>query len=645
MAAPPAAASNDTDAKSPLLKQLAGFSGLYWIANWMEVVERFAYYGVRVVLPVFMVEAIENGGPEFNHEQKGQIYAVWALVQSFVPIFTGGFADRYGFKLNIAISTVLKIIGYLLMGYCIFLSETLAGEPLRAARAAGSDSSLGWFWAGAMFLALGTAIFKPGVQGLIAHQMPKKYASLGWSVFYQMVNVGGFVGPMLAGVLRVMDWDYVFLACAAGICLNFIPLFLFKEPEHHGVQRKEGFFAVLVNALRGLLEPRLFFFTIAFSGFWLMFYQLFDILPNFIDDWVDSRAAAAALASGLDGVPIWFTLAPLVLLVGLVRWRCVRAIGGSLRPREVLLWLAGAAGTAALQYWKDLRFAVPTVNGGNLTQEWVINFNALLISLFAFAMGYVTGKVRSLTAIIAGIAISAVAIYALGLSMNGWWILAAVGLFSLGEMTASPTKLRYLASIAPPGKEGLYMGYVNFTVGIGWSFGSVIAGTLYQAGGDKTVLASRYLVENQSVAQATMDAMNKVDVLPFFERTVGVDAWGTRELLWATYEPYRMWLLFALIGLGSMAAIMVYNYVTRRADRDPRHSFNVNGHWWVKIALIPIVGILIWVTVDRLFVDQAKIRDSLAYIVQTMMFGLLLAMAWLDDPADRPGKSTGAGTR
>ena len=66
--------------------------------------------------------------------------------------------------------------------------------------------------------------------------MPKKSASLGWGIFYQMVNIGGFIGPLLAGYLRILDWEYVFLACAAGIALNFIPLFMFAEPEHEGDQ-------------------------------------------------------------------------------------------------------------------------------------------------------------------------------------------------------------------------------------------------------------------------------------------------------------------------------------------------------------------------------------------------------------------------
>ena len=198
---------------------------------------------------------------------------------------------------------MLKIIGYLIMGYAITIGEMVSGLSLAEARPDGLDSTYEIFFAGAMFLALGTAIFKPGLQGLIAHQMPVGKESLGWGMFYQMVNIGGFIGPMLAGYLRVLDWEYVFLVCAAGIALNFIPLFMFKEPHHEDVDADKSVLRVIGDAFKGLLEPRLFFFTMAFAGFWLMFYQLFDILPNFIDDWVDSRDVVAFLG-GADSIPL-----------------------------------------------------------------------------------------------------------------------------------------------------------------------------------------------------------------------------------------------------------------------------------------------------------------------------------------------------
>ena len=557
-----------------------GFGFIYWVANWMELVERFAYYGVRVVLPVLMVKAIEHGGPEFDHIQKGTIYAVWALVQSFVPIFTGGFADRFGYKVNIAAATVLKILGYLLMGYCIFIAEWMAGVPLREAREAGSDLTFELFFAGSMLLATGTAVFKPGLQGLIAHQMPKGKEAVGWAMFYAMVNVGGFFGPLVAGYMEVMPWHIVFLINTGAITLNFIPLFVFKEPKHEG-DNNESALTVLNKAFRGLLEPRLFFFTIAFAGFWLMFYQLFDILPNFIDDWVDSRAAAD-------------------MLIG--------AFGDS---------------------------AVPTVNGGNLTQAWMINFNAMLIIPFAYFVGWGTGKVKSLNAIILGIGVSAVAIFAFSLSASGWWTLAAIGVFSFGEMTASPTKMRYLAGIAPPGKEGLYMGYVNFTVGIGWSVGSIIAGILYQKGGDKTILAKRYLIEEQGASSAAIEALPKAEILPYFEKTLGVDPWQTRDMLWDFYTPQSMWTVFALIGVASMIGIFFYNRTVTSAKANPNHGFNLRGHNYVSMALAPI-ALAFWAGSWYLLSTGMELMEILAVIVQAVIFSCLFALSLTMGPPETP---------
>ncbi len=552
--------------KGSIRSQLRALSRTYWIANWMELVERFAYYGVRVVLPVYLVLAIADGGPQFTHVQKGSIYAIWALVQSFLPIFSGGFADRYGFKINISIATVLKIIGYMVMGFCIPIAELIAGQPLAEARAAGIDQTYTIFFTGAMFLAAGTAIFKPGVQGLIASEMPEESASLGWGVFYQMVNIGGFVGPMLAGYLRVLDWTYVFMLCAAAIALNFIPLFFFKDPERTAEQKEASPLELVRQAVAGLLEPRLFFFTIAFAGFWLMFYQLFDILPNFIDDWVDSRGPANALKS-----------------------------------------VFGAG-------------AVPTVNGGNLTQEWMLNFNGLTISLLAFSVGFISGRVRALSAIIVGIGVSAIAIYGLGMAVAGWWTLAMIGLFSLGEMSASPTKLRYLADIAPPGKQGLYMGYANMTVGIGWSLGSIVAGELYQQSGDKIVLARRYLIEQLGQPAAEIMSVPREKVLPLLQDAANVDSWGARDLLWNTYNPSGMWVIFTLIGIGSLVCIFLYDRLTQHAKANPDHSFNTKGHLWVRGALIPIVSAL---------AIASFWKPSLALIIQTVMFAMLLVASFL----------------
>ncbi len=224
-------ASDTTEETEPqgLGQQLKGFNRVFWIANNMEMIERLAYYGLRAVVALYIVEALEAGGPQFDQTDKGIIFAWWAAVQSFVPIFTGGFADKHGYKLTVAISVAIKIAGYLVMAYAIELGSLTTGGGSDGV--AGHDAVFWWFMLGACLLALGTAVFKPGLQGIIALQLKASNASVGWSVFYQIVNVGGFLGPYLAGAMRLMAWRNVFLACAVIVALNWLVLLTFPEPD------------------------------------------------------------------------------------------------------------------------------------------------------------------------------------------------------------------------------------------------------------------------------------------------------------------------------------------------------------------------------------------------------------------------------
>ncbi|HOS38138.1 MAG TPA: MFS transporter, partial [Spirochaetota bacterium] len=89
---------------SEFIRQTRTLTWPFWAANIMEMVERLAYYGVRVVIPIYIAQADEPGGLHLCQEEKGFIFMWWALVQSGLPVFTGGFADRYGYKRQIAIA-------------------------------------------------------------------------------------------------------------------------------------------------------------------------------------------------------------------------------------------------------------------------------------------------------------------------------------------------------------------------------------------------------------------------------------------------------------------------------------------------------------------------------------------------------------
>jgi len=512
-----------------LLQQLKSFNMVFWIANTIEMIERLAYYGLRTVVPVYMLLAVEEGGPQFDNIQKGMIFAWWAAVQSFVPIFSGSFADRIHYKGTIGVSIAVKIAGYLLMAFAVDLAGIMTGGT--SLGEAGHPVTFYTFAAGALLLALGTAIFKPGIQGILALQMTERNASTGWALFYQLVNLGGFLGPFLAGAMRLMAWKWVFVSCAIIVAINYLLLLMFKEPE---VDRKPMELLEVPRTLWrtgiGICEPRLMAFLVVFSGFWAMFNQLFDLLPNYIEDWVDSSAVLTAVVAPLLGV-----------------------FGGT--PPEA---------------W-----------GGNVPQEFMINLNAGMIMIMAFAVGFVTGKIRSMTAMVVGILISAAGIAALGLSTSGWVVLGCIALFSLGEMSASPTKMRYFSSIAPPGKKAQYLGYINATNGIGWALGSMVAGAMYEEGGDKVVLARRHLIDAFGQPAEAVEALQKTEVLPRLAEVAELSVADAQALLYATYQPNDIWFHFASIGVVSMVGLIAYDQITRR---------NLAIEAWILVALTALLA-------------------------------------------------------
>jgi MFS family permease len=272
---------------------LLSLSYVFWVCGAMEMVERLAYYGVRQVASLYATDAASNGGLGLVGTDVGIIFLFWALVQSFVPVLTGGISDRVGYKETIFASTIFKILGYLLMAWF----PTFWG-----------------FMAGAMVLAFGTGIFKPGIQATIVKSTSRQNSSMAWGVFYQTVNIGGFIGPLLAAQLRQLEWAYVFYACAAIISLNFFLLLTYKEVDKeerlaHREKVQSGEIketSLWRDSLAELLRPIMIWYMVLFSGFWFMLWAFWDVAPLYFRDWVDTSVMVRHLF-GENGTsnPFW----------------------------------------------------------------------------------------------------------------------------------------------------------------------------------------------------------------------------------------------------------------------------------------------------------------------------------------------------
>src|SRR3989454_12461032 len=89
-----------------------------------------------------------------------------------------------------------------------------------------------WGFSGGLLLwAPGTAILTPAPQAPFFPASNRRNSSMAWGIFYQTVNIGGWIGPLIALQMRLMDWKYVFYTNAAFICLNFLLLLTYREPS------------------------------------------------------------------------------------------------------------------------------------------------------------------------------------------------------------------------------------------------------------------------------------------------------------------------------------------------------------------------------------------------------------------------------
>ncbi len=463
-------------------RQTLGLPWPFWAANLMEMIERLAYYGVRVVIPIYIAQADEIGGLHFSQGDKGFIFMWWALVQSALPVFTGGFADRYGYKRQIVVAVLLKALGYVIMA---------------------SQREFWPFFAGCLVLAAGTAVFKPPIQGTFVKTLTPATSGAGWGIFYMVVNIGGFLGPPLAHFLYGYSWPMVFYGCAALVSLNLLWLLTYKSVDS-GADRSTGVWQVVVTTARQICHARLLAIILIASVFWAVLMQLWDMLPNFIVDWVDSASLARHL------------------------------------PQFMLA--------------RDLS------RGPQLAQEWVINFNPFLIILLVAPLSwYVNRKMRRLTSILWGCIIASLGVYVAGASQSIYICLAGIACFSLGEMLCSPKMSEYLGVIAPADQKALYMGYANIPFAIGWGYGSFLGGQIYERAGEKAGLALRYLAELG--VRELPDRSQAFAVLT--EKLSQTPAQVTR-LLWEKYDPSQVWTPFALTGLAAAAALLVFNRYARR---------------------------------------------------------------------------------
>jgi predicted MFS family arabinose efflux permease len=140
--------------------------------------------------------------------------------------------------------------------------------------------------------ALGISMVKPSVVGTTARASRENVRSIGYSIYYTLVNIGGAAGPYIASwAHRHLGVENVFRVSALSVLLMFFAVLLFfKEPRRSGEIQAASLAETARNLITVVTNPRFMLFLLIFSGYWIVFWQQYIVLPIYIHGYVDPHA-------------------------------------------------------------------------------------------------------------------------------------------------------------------------------------------------------------------------------------------------------------------------------------------------------------------------------------------------------------------
>jgi len=471
------------------------FPRTFWIANIIELFERFAWYGMFMLFALYLTSSKDTGALGFSQQEKGLIMGPVVFFLYFLPVLTGAIADRTGYKKTLMISFGLMSAAYLMLAYVTTVPLVFSVFVL---------------------LAIGAALFKPVITATIAKNTNDSNSSIGFGIFYMMVNIGAFLGPLFASKLRELDWHYVFFMSSFIIAFNLVlVLFFYKEPprEKQKGSLKEAIRSIFKNIFVVFTDLKFIVFLIIIIGFWSMYNQLFYSLPVFIADWMDTSILYESL----------YKFSP---------------------------WLAEHIGT----------------KNHTISPEILTNLDALYIIIFQVFISGLVMRFKPINAMIAGIFVATIGISLMFAFNNPMYLFLSILIFGIGEMASSPKIMEYIGKIAPKEKVALYMGCSYLPMAGGNLLAGILSGPVYEKRADKIYLISKELeVRNINVPELT-DNFTKNDLMAYAEQKLGMNSADLTQYLWNNYHPESIWIIYAAVGIGTVIALFVFDRLILRKN-------------------------------------------------------------------------------
>lgn len=260
-----------------------GFTKAFWVSNTVELFERMAYYAVFIVLTIYLSTILG-----FNDFEASMISGLFSGGLYLLPIFTGAYADKIGFRKSMIVAFSLLSVGYLGLGVLPTLLEAAGlveyGKVTRFTGLPDSDSR--WMIVPVLFVIMvGGSFIKSIISASVAKETTEATRARGYSIFYMMVNIGAFTGKTVIDPLRnvIGEQAYIYINyfSAAMTIMALLSVILLYKSTHTAGEGKsmreigQGFLRIVTNW-------RLLILILIVTGFWMVQQQLYATMPKYV---------------------------------------------------------------------------------------------------------------------------------------------------------------------------------------------------------------------------------------------------------------------------------------------------------------------------------------------------------------------------
>jgi POT family proton-dependent oligopeptide transporter len=407
MTVPPATAPTQADTGG-WAGHPRGLSTLFFTEMW----ERFSYYGMRAFLILYMTAPAALGGLGFEVPRAGSVYGTYVGSVWFATIFGGIVADRWlGAYRSVLYGGIIIALGHFTLAF----------------------KALPFFYAGLALIVLGTGLLKPNATTMLGSLYDERDArrDAGFSIFYMGINLGAFIGPIIAGALaQKVDWHLGFACAGIGMTLGLIQYVLGRDRlrpalERVAVRAKSATPGVGFTREEWARMGAVLVFFVFAALFWAAYEQAASTLNLFADRYADRTVFGWTVPTS------WFVSIQalfVIVLSPVFAWLWVR-----LGPREPSTPAKFAFGLLFV----GLSFVL-LLPAGAMAQQGGVGGNVVLVSSL--------------------------------------WLVAAYFIQVLGELCLSPVGNSVVTKLAPPRIVGMMMGVWFLAIAAGNKLAGLIAG-------------------------------------------------------------------------------------------------------------------------------------------------------------------------